>query len=115
MQEKKYLIILALKILETESDESRPLTQVEIAQAISGVYPCDRKTVGRNIRALIQIGYPVKKTAKGFYLDRKVFSVEERNFVLNAVRRAEGKSDGEKEELIHKLSDVFQKIYRQTE
>ena len=46
MQEKKYLILLILKILENESDESRPLTQTAIARVIDDVFPCDRKTVG---------------------------------------------------------------------
>lgn len=52
MREKKYLILLVLKILENETDGSHPLTQGKIAQIISDVYPCDRKTVGRNITFL---------------------------------------------------------------
>ena len=63
MQEKKFLILLILKILETESDEQHPISQSEIARIISGQYPCDRKTVGRNIRALITVGYPIQKSA----------------------------------------------------
>ena len=46
---KKYIIVLTLKILETDTDKKNPITQTKIAEDISRVYPCDRKTVGRNI------------------------------------------------------------------
>ena len=59
MPSKKYLILLILKILENESDESHPLTQSQIARLLSEVFPCDRKTVCRNIAFLKKIGYPI--------------------------------------------------------
>ncbi len=112
MQEKKYLILLILKILENESDESRPLTQTAIARVIDDVFPCDRKTVGRNIRFLIKVGYPIKKTSRGYYLDGKKFTVEEMNFILDAVRSAAGKTELEKESIVSPLADILVKIYR---
>ena len=112
MHEKKYLILLILKILESESDESHTLTQSKIAQEISEVFPCERKTVGRNIRFLIKIGYPIKKTSRGFYLDGKKFTVEEVKFILDAVRSATGKTEEEKEALLRRLSKFLVKIYR---
>ena len=78
MKAKKYLIILILKYLEANSDEKHPLTQTRIAEEISGVFPCDRKTVGRNLRFLKEVGYPIKKTSRGFYLGKRLFTVEER-------------------------------------
>ena len=68
MSEKKYLIILVLKILETNTDREHPITQVRLAEQIADVYPCDRKTVGRNIAFLQKVGYPIVKTTKGFYM-----------------------------------------------
>ena len=112
MQEKKYLILLVLKILENESDENHPLTQSKIAQTISDVFPCDRKTVGRNIHFLMEVGYPIKKTSRGFYLDRKKFTVEEINFILDAVRTATWKTETEKNDILRRLSDILVKIYR---
>ena len=68
---KKYLIILVLRILETNTDKNTPLTQTEIAKMISAKFPCDRKTVGRNIAYLQEFGYPIKKiNGKGYYLDQ---------------------------------------------
>lgn len=112
MREKKHLIILVLKILENESDETHPLTQCTIARTISEVFPCDRKTVGRNIAFLQKIGYPIVKTAKGFYMAQKRFTKEEKEFILGAVRHAEGKTDDEKDELILRLSKLLVQLRR---
>ena len=115
MPKKKYLIILILKILETNTDKEHPLTQIEIANRISDVFPCDRKTVGRNITFLKKIGYPIVKTSAGFYTAGKQFSVDEVGFILQAVRDADGKSQEEKEQLLSRLEKLLCKIYRQTE
>ncbi len=112
MREKKYLILLILKILENESDENHPLTQCGIARTISEVFPCDRKTVGRNIHFLIKIGYPIIKTPKGFYMDGKSFTLDEQNFIVDAVRASPVKSDAEKEDIIKRLFTLFAKIHR---
>jgi biotin operon repressor len=73
MQSKKQLILLVLNELNVNSDEKHPLTQTQIAKNLSGKkYTCERKTVCRNIKFLQEMGYPIKKTGKGFYLD-KVF------------------------------------------
>lgn len=113
MQKKKVLIVLLLKILENHSDEEHPFTQTKLAELISDMLlPCDRKTIGRNIKSLIEMGYPIRKTKKGFYLAGKKFSNEEKDFVLNAVRSAVGKTKEEKEDILNRLSDVLIKIYR---
>ena len=112
MKTKKYLIILILKYLEANSDEKHPLTQTRIAEEISGVFPCDRKTVGRNLRFLKEVGYPIKKTSRGFYLGKRLFTVEEREFVLNAVAAAPGKTQEEKAELSEKLLSVLHRLRR---
>lgn len=112
MREKKYFIILVLKILENETDGGHPLTQGKIAQIISDVYPCDRKTVGRNIAFLKKIGYPIVKTPKGFYMSQKRFTNEEKDFILDAIRNASGKTDAEKDDIIFRLSDLLVKLKR---
>ena len=73
MEKKKHLILLVLKLLETETDANHPITQTEIVKTISEVYPCDRKTVGRNIKELKELGYPITKTTKGFYMNENSF------------------------------------------
>lgn len=112
MGNKKYLIILILKLLETSSDKFNPVTQIEITNIISEKYPCDRKTVGRNIKFLKEVGYPIVKTNKGFYLDKKKFTADEKEFVLNAVKNSTEKSVKEKEDIIKRLEEILNKIYR---
>ena len=65
MESKKQLILLVLNELSANSDENHPLTQTQIAKNISGKkYVCDRKTVCRNIKFLIDMGYRIKKKRK---------------------------------------------------
>lgn len=111
MVTKKYLIVLILRLLESESDAEHPMTQVEIADAISRAYPCDRKTVGRNIKFLCEVGYPIVKTPKGFYMDRRLFTRDEVGLILRAVRglSAEGIDT---EELCERLEAGLTRYYK---
>ena len=112
MQSKKQLILLILNELNVNSDEKHPLTQTQIAKNLSGKkFTCDRKTVCRNIKFLQEMGYPIKKSNKGFYFD-KIFSVEDIAFVRSAILSAEGKSEDEKDELARKAADILTKQYR---
>ena len=111
MEKKKHLILLVLKLLETETDASHPITQTEIANIISEVYPCDRKTVGRNIKDLKELGYPIVKTTKGFYMNKKIFTVAEIDFVTNAIVAANGMRVEEKEALANNVKDVLNGRY----
>ena len=112
MQPKKQLILLVLNELNANSDEQHPLTQTQIAENLSGEkYTCDRKTVCRNVKFLKDMGYPIKKSSKGFYLD-KTFSIDDIAFVKAAIFSAEGRSESEKENIAKKLADVLTKQYR---
>ena len=112
MQSKKQLILLVLNELNANSDEKHPLTQIQIAENISGKqFTCDRKTVCRNIKFLQEMGYPIKKTRRGFYMD-KLFSVEDVAYVRSTIVSAGGKSDTEKEELAQKVAAVLTKLIR---
>jgi len=108
---KKYLIVLILRILETHSDEKTPLTQTEITKLIDRRYPCDRKTVGRNMKFLKEIGYPIVKTPKGFYMDNKLFSRSEISFVLDLVRSADN-AEIDRDGLCHRLHECLTRYYR---
>ena len=69
MQSKKQLILWVLNLLNNESDERHPITQTKMAEIISLRYPCDRKTVCRNLKFLQEMGYPIKKTKNGLRID----------------------------------------------
>ena len=112
MRSKKQLILWILNILNNESDKDHPLTQTRIAEIISDLYPCDRKTVCRNIKFLQEMGYPIKKTSKGFFMDCKAISVNEAQFVKSAILNASEKSDSAKRELAERVVDILTKTYR---
>lgn len=112
MQSKKQLILLVLNELNINSDKNHPLTQTQIAKNLSGEkYSCDRKTVCRNIKFLQEMGYPIKKTNRGFYFD-KLFSTSDVAFVKEAILSADGKGDFEKDEIARKVVDILTKQYR---
>ena len=115
MEAKKQLILLILNELSINSDENNPLTQTQIARNISGEkFVCDRKTVCRNIKFLKEMGYPIKKLDKnrGFYMDKRLFSLEDIDFISTAILDAEGRTMDEKMELSKRLTDILAKTYR---
>ncbi|MCH5159177.1 MAG: hypothetical protein J1F33_08290 [Clostridiales bacterium] len=106
---KKQNILLVLKILENNTDSLHPMTQTEIAELISAKYPCDRKTVGRNIAFLKDIGYPIVKTSRGFYLDNKRFTVDERNIIISAIREYSAATEEMKSDVLERLTNILDK------
>ena len=111
MNTKKHLILLVLKILENNTDSRWPKTQVEIANEISSVYPCDRKTVGRNIKFLIEMGYPILKTNRGYYMEGRTFNKKELDYILTSVKINPEIFDG-KDELYEKLRGFLLSYYK---
>ena len=112
MISKKHLIILILKILESNTDPNHTLTQIEISKMISKVYSCDRKTVGRNIQFLQKIGYPIVKTSKGFFMDNKVFTIDEVNYLICAIESAEIDINIDKSALMDKTKAELSKLIK---
>ena len=108
---KKQLIVLILRLLESESDSNHPMTQTEIAAVISKLYPCDRKTVSRNIKFLQEVGYPIVKTQNGVYMDGRTFNKKELDYVLTSVKANQEEFEG-KEELCIKLRELLISYYR---
>lgn len=111
MNTKKQLIVLVLRMLETHSDKNHPLTQVEITKTISSKFPCDRKTVGRNIKFLKNMGYPIIKTPTGFYMDNQLFSREEIDFVLDAVKKS-STDNFDTNDLCQRLNSSLTRYYK---
>ena len=108
---KKASIIFTLAILEAESEYSNPISQSKIAQMLTEAdIPCDRKTVGRDIKTLQKIGYPVKRTSKGFYLQRKIYTLEEVSFVVKCIENSDN-TEIDKTDLIQRdYNDTNRKI-----
>ena len=70
---KKTIIVHILKILYNYTSFDHPATQTAIANYLNDIdIPCTRKTVGRNLKYLIDSGLPIKRRYcknGGYYYD----------------------------------------------
>ena len=70
---KKTIIVHILRVLYCYTSVENPATQTHIANYLNDIdIPCDRKTVGRNIKYLIDMGLPIIKSngiKRGYYYD----------------------------------------------
>ncbi len=103
---KKQLILCVLEAIKNIGRKDAPVTQTDIADVLLVGFPCDRKTVGRNIKVLQEMGYPIVKTTKGYYMER-MFSDAERNYVIACVRRDSVVPLEKKTKLLDKLKQVL--------
>ncbi len=80
---KKTIIVYVLNVLKYTSKE-RPVTQTDICKYLNDIDVfCDRKTVGRNIEYLRQIGYPIERiNGKGVYIDKNKMSASKNKFII---------------------------------
>ncbi len=108
---KKQLIIYVLRLLESQTNRDQPMTQTQMAKIISAKYPCDRKTVCRNIRYLQEMGFPIVKTTKGFYMDGMAFSFDEIEFVKSAILNATALDGIDRASLADKTVGFLSKRY----
>ena len=70
---KKTIIVYILRILYNYTSADYPVTQTNIVNYLNDIdIPCTRKTVGRNLKYLIDIGLPIKRKSSkngGYYYD----------------------------------------------
>ncbi len=70
---KKVIIVYILKVLYKYTSVDFPATQTTIVNYLNDIdIPCDRKTVGRNLKYLIDCGVPIKRKCcknGGYYYD----------------------------------------------
>ena len=80
---KKVIIVYILNVLRLTTKQ-RPINQTVICDYLNEIgIPCDRKTVGRNVEYLKEMGYPiVKVSGVGMYFDHENFAADKRNFIL---------------------------------
>ncbi len=72
---KKTTIVHVLRVLHNYTSYDYPATQTAIVNYLNDLdIACTRKTVGRNIRYLIESGVPIKRRMQkngGYYYDHK--------------------------------------------
>ena len=80
---KKVIIVYILNVLRLTTKD-RPINQTVICDYLNEIgIPCDRKTVGRNVEYLREMGYPIVKVPNvGMYFDHENFVADQRKFIL---------------------------------
>ncbi len=80
---KKLIIVYVLNVLRM-TNKDRPITQTVISDYLNEIgIACDRKTVGRNVEYLREMGYPIVKVPNvGMYFDHENFVSDQRKFIL---------------------------------
>lgn len=69
---KKNIILYILKVLCKFSSTNASIPQTAIAKYLNDLdIPCDRKTVGRNIKYLQDFGVNIQKDEKGYFIDKE--------------------------------------------
>ena len=92
------------KMLKYGSSKSNPITQSVITRSINMLgFPCDRKTVARDIDCLIKFGYKiVKNKGGGCYMINDEYTSTECIDIINCIKNSELPAD-RKLELIKKF------------
>ena len=93
---KKFSILLVLYVLDCWSSRERPIKQSQIVDFINNCEHhlgtevwCDRKTVGRHIKTLQQVGYSVEHIkGKGWYLENGEFDAAECDTLADVVAQS---------------------------
>ena len=67
----KTIVLYVLNVIKLYASAEYPVSQTAICKYLNEIgVPCDRKTVGRNVKYLQEFGYPIVHIpVKGYYLD----------------------------------------------
>ena len=100
-------ILYILKILKEYSNEEHHLSQTDIINYLKGYgIECDRKTVSRNIDALINFGFDIVKIiGGGCYIIDNTFDISELTFLIDYVYSSPAISQKQAESLIERLTE----------
>ena len=113
MADKKLAIVAILKILEKKSDENHPIRQKDMCTILEKDYDIllERKAIRSNIDRLIEIGYDIEKTERGYYLSGRLFEDAELHLLIDSVLASKYISMNNTTKLIDKIislsSDQF--------
>ena len=105
---RKVLILYIYEILKRYSDANHKLSQSRIAGLVQKEYgmTCDRKTVGRNINALIDAGIDIEtydENNVGYYLREPLFTDSEIRMLIDSVLASRYICGSYARELVEKL------------
>ena len=100
-----------LELLRTETDESHPLTIVELVRLLNEKWNLDsyRITVQKDIASLIEAGYPIeviRSTQNRYYVTEQLFELPELKLLIDAVESGKFISEKKSRVLTEKLTSL---------
>lgn len=105
LEAKKTIIFRLYQVLYEYSDADHPLTQNKIIELLEKNYgiETERKTIGRNISYLAEMGIDIIGTRKGCYLAERYFEHSELRILIDSILCSRHINPGHSKELIEKL------------
>ena len=104
-------LVKIVELLRQESSEEKPLRTSDIADkaAEMGVF-VDKRTLSREVEFLNSQGFDIKTRIvghqKGYYIEKRGFSVPELKILIDAVQAASFITDSQTREFISKIADL---------
>lgn len=114
LEPKKLAIVRILQILQTESDETHPLKQEDIARHLNDDYgiTVERKAIGRSISMLKEAGYEIESSRSGSWLAGREFTESELRLLIDCVLSSRHISARYSKDLIDKLCTLASRHFR---
>ena len=114
LESKKLALIRIKQIFETYSDYDHPLTYNDIAKYLERDYgiAVERKTIGRNISLLKEIGVDIESRRNGSYLNNRMFEDSELRMLIDGVLCSKYITAKHSEDLINRLCSLSNKYFR---
>ena len=112
LQDKKFLNMRLLEILEQHTDSDHRLTQQKIVELLEKNYgvPCTRQTVKNNLMLLKNMGYDISMRG-GIFLKSRLFDNAELRMLIDSVLFSRTLSGAQAERLIEKLVGLGNKYF----
>lgn len=114
IESKKLALTRIKQIFENYSDYDHPLTHNDIAEHLDRDYGIniDRKTIGRNISLLKEIGIDIASDHRGSYLDSRIFEDSELRMLIDGVLCSKYITPKHSEDLINRLCELSNVYFR---
>ena len=107
---RKKRLLLILELLYKTTDESHPVSTVEIMDYLVGKgFQIDRKTLRSDLRLLISMGYDivvVKSSPNKYFWGERTFEIPELKMLLDAVSSARLISETKSKRLTKKIMSL---------
>lgn len=110
---KRLMPLYILNILKKYTDQDKHLRQKEIVQLLKDSFKinCERKSVARNIKYLIDAGFDIR-SKKGYYIVDQQFNDCEISLMINNILYAKYIPKNHRNSLIEKLSSLASKSFQ---